>query len=186
MKNENEIDNLENNNAVKKENKFLKFIFKHKYYLGLILIIIIVAIWALVKINILQRTFNEEKAQIVASYEQKLDNLNSDRLLLTAKTFSWAIRSELIRDNKDQVNQFFNDFIKGSDIEKLQLINPETSIIEISTDKKDEGTTISIYSSLEDQIVNTTSTNFQIITPITGLNKKMGIFVMYVNNLNHK
>lgn len=185
MENEKKENNLENN-AVKKQSKFWKFVFKHKYYLGLILIIIALSLWTFVKINILQSSFKDEKAQIVLNYELKLDSLNSSRLLLTAKTFSWAIRSELIRDNKDQVNQFFNDFIKGSDIEKLQLINPETSIIEISTDKKDEGVKMPVYSSIDKQVVNTNPDNFQIITPITGLNKKMAIFVMYVNNLNHE
>ncbi|MDD2345208.1 MAG: hypothetical protein PHY85_03590 [Bacteroidales bacterium] len=181
-----ESDLVYTNNDVKKENKFKKFLFKHKYYLGLILIIIVVVLWALIKISILKSSFNKEKSQIITNYELKLDSLNSNRFLLTAKTFSWAIRSELLRENKDQVNQFFNDFIKNTDVIKLQLINPETSIVEISTDKKDEGVKMPINTAIEDQVVNVNPTDFQIITPISGLNNQIGIFVMKIKKLNHE
>lgn len=173
-------------NSPKKENKFLKFILKHKYYVGLILIIIIISLWAFIKISILNNNFNNEKQEIISTYQIKLDSLNSDRLLLTATTFSWAIRSELLRENKDQINQFFNEFVKNPEIIKLQLINPETSVVELSTDKKDEGTVNPNFNSIEDQIVKKGSTEFYIITPISGLNKKMGIFVMQLKNLTHE
>lgn len=167
----------------KKENKFLKFVMKHKYYVGLVLVIIVLLAWSFIRMAVLESDFKEEKAQIVSNYEMKLDSLNSDRLKLTAATFSWAIRSELLRENNEQINQYFNEFIKNPDIIKLQLINPETSIVELSTDKKDIGNNVTTFNSLQQQTVVSDSTEFEIVTPITGLNKKLGIFVMQVNKL---
>ena len=166
----------------KKENKFMKFIWKHKYYAGLILVIFIISFWSFIKISLLKNDFNKQKQQITSTYELRLDSLNSERLLLTAKTFSWAIRSELLRDNQEQIDQFFNEFIKNPDIIKLQLINPETFVIEISTDKKDEGETNMSYKFITEQVIKKDSTDFLIITPITGLNKKIGVFVMQFKN----
>ncbi|PKL78493.1 MAG: hypothetical protein CVV25_11430 [Ignavibacteriae bacterium HGW-Ignavibacteriae-4] len=170
----------------KKESKFLKFVMKHKYYVALIIVIIVVLAWSFIRMALMESDFKEEKAQITSNYEMKLDGLNSDRLKLTATTFSWAIRSELLRENKEQINQYFNEFIKNPDIVKLQLINSETSIVELSTDKKDVGIEVTKYNSLQEQTIVTDSTEFQIVTPITGLNKKLGVFVMQVNSLKHK
>ena len=169
----------------KKESKIWKFIMKHKTYTALVLIIIVLLAWSFIKMAIMESDFNEEKAQITSNYELKLDSLNSERLKLAAATFSWAIRGELLRENKEQINQYFNEFIKNSDIVKLQLINSETSLVELSTDKKDIGTKVTKFNSVQEQTVVSDSTEFQIVTPITGLNKKLGVFVMLVNNLKH-
>ncbi|MFH1322191.1 MAG: hypothetical protein ABII90_16265 [Bacteroidota bacterium] len=66
------------------------------------------------------------------------------------------------------------------------MINSETSIVELSIDKKDEGIINSSFNSIEDQIMKTDSTEFYIITPISGLDKKMEVFVMQIKNLKHK
>lgn len=167
----------------KKESKIWNFIKRHKTFSALLLVIIVLLAWAFIKMAIMESDFNDEKAQIVSNYEMKLDNLNSERLKLTASTFSWAIRGELLRENKEQINQYFNEFIKNPDIVKLQLINSETSIVELSTDKKDIGNKVTTFNSLQSQTVVSDSTEFQIVTPINGLNKKLGIFVMQVNKL---
>jgi hypothetical protein len=164
-----------------KEHKIVKFLIKKKYYVGLILIIFIILIWQAIKVHNLETSFAKKKSELISSYELKLDNLNMDRMKLTAKTFSWAIRSELMRENKEQINQYFNEFIKTPDIIKLQLINPDNSTIEIATDKKDEGIKNSDYSNIKKQVINSDASEFRIVTPITGLNKKIGIFVIDVN-----
>lgn len=182
--NNDKITKAENTvNSKQKENKILKFIIAKKYYAGLIIIIFIIIVWALYKINILRNNFQNKKSEIINKYELRLDSLNTDRMQLTAKTFSWAIRSELIRENKEQINQFFNEFIKIPEIIKLQYINSENSKIEISTDKKDEGTTNLNFIKINSQIVISDSLKFTIITPITGLNKKLGVFVISISNL---
>ncbi|MDD2636538.1 MAG: hypothetical protein PHW82_13685 [Bacteroidales bacterium] len=170
----------------KKENKFFKFVWKHKYYAGLILAIFIISLWSVIRISLLKKDIITQKQEITTSYELRLDSLNSERLLLTAKTFSWAIRSELLRDNQEQIDQFFNEFIKNPDIIKLQLINPETFVVELSTDKKDEGKTNISYKFITEQVIKKDATDFLIITPITGLNKKIGIFVIQFQNLTNK
>ncbi len=172
--------------SVKKENKFVKFILKHKYYFGLIAVLLIILLWSFIKTALLKSDFNSQKQQIISNYELKLDSLNSDRLLLTAKTFSWALRSELLRENKEQINLFFIEFIKNPEIIKLQLINAKTSVVEISTDKKDEGEIVSGFNLIEDQVIKKDSAAVLIVTPIYGLNKKIGIFVMQFKNLRYE
>lgn len=112
-----------------------------------------------------------------------MNTLNHNRIKETAKIFSWAIRGELLRENKEQINLYFNEFIKNSEVVKLQLINPETGVIETSTDKNDIGTSNVLFSKFNDQVIKQDENSFQVITPISGLNKKIAVFVMVVPNL---
>lgn len=154
------------------------FFSRSKYYLGLIVIIIALVIWHYSSIYFTEKNTEKEKIEMKNSFGLKLDSLNTTKMQLTAKTFSWAIRSELIRGNKDQINQFFNEFIKTPGIIKLQFINAENSKIEISTDKKDEGTQNGNYAGLNEQQIISGTPNLMIVTPILGMNKQLGVFVL--------
>jgi hypothetical protein len=171
-----------NEQPKKNENKFLKFLWRHKLNAFLVAAILVILAWSWYSTNKLENTYAAEKQELITNYEIKLDSLNADRLLLTAKTFSWAIRSELLRDNLDQVNQYFNEFVKNPDVTGLQLINPENGFIEIATDKNLEGTTNSSYNNIDDQFVKKDSMNIKLVTPISGLNKKIAVLVMDVKN----
>lgn len=172
-----------NSNMPKKESKFLAFLGRHKFSVFLLFVILGIAIWSSIKISLLKNDFESKEQALITQYELKIDSLNSERLLLNAKSFSWAIRSELMRENKEQINQYFNEFIKNTDVIKLQLINPETSIIELSTDKKDVDATNSSFNLIEDQLIKKEADKFVVVTPISGLNKKIGIFVMEFKRL---
>lgn len=159
------------------------FINRAKYYLGLILIIIIILIWGYSKIYFLKKSYKEERHGLITNYETKIDNINVTNMQLTAKAFSWAIRSELIRENNDQISQFFDEFIKTPGILKLQLINTENSTIEISTDKKDVGLPNTDYIDIKKQETISGFSEMRIITPISGMNNQIGIFILDANKI---
>jgi hypothetical protein len=164
------------------DNNQKQFLNRAKYYLGLILIIVIILIWHYSKMHFYEKSTENEKLAITNKYELKIDSLNAVHLQLTAKALSWAIRSELIRGNKDQINQFFNEFIKTPGILKLQLITTENSTIEISTDKKDVGTQNVDYINIKSQETNIETLKLRIVTPISGMNKQIGVFILEANN----
>lgn len=180
---ETEQTNQESTLTPKKPSKVWGFIKKNKYYAVLTTLLIVSIIWHFASVYFLKAKFENQKSTIEKTYQIKLDSLNTDRLQLTAKTFSWAIRSELLRNNSEQINQFFNDFIKIDAIEKLQYINVDSNIIEISTDKKDEGIEDVKYISLTEQQILQDSTSIELATPIAGLNNQIGVFVMKVKKV---
>jgi len=167
-------------------NKLLHFLNKGKYYLVLILVIIIILIWNYSKAHSLEKRNAKEKLEIVDNYKMKLDSLNTVNMQLVAKTFSWAIRGELIRGNKDQINQFFNEFIKTPGMIKLQLINSASSVIEISTDKKDEGVRNVDYNNIKRQEIISGLPKLKIVTPISGMNNQIAVFILEANKLQTK
>lgn len=154
--------------AAEKNNKW-RFIWNHKLVLFLLLIIIVGAGWAAVKYYSLQRSLKKEKLAITSKFVEE-----------TSRVFSWAIRSEMQRDNLEQVNQFFMTLVKEPGFRKIQLIDVKNSKVLISTDKKDEGTLVS-----DTTVLNASVVKHQIdgdiirsVTPVMGLNSRIGILVI--------
>jgi len=163
-------------------NRFLHFLLRHIIIVLLIFISIGLYVWAKIEMNKLSTDMEQQKIEMTNFYENKIDSLTVHQMELTAKTFSWAVRSELQRENKEQVSQFFNDLIKQNNITKLQYINADNSTIEISTNKKEEGAmTDSELSKVNSQLTKEESSSFIIATPIMGLNKKLGTVIVSVS-----
>ena len=164
---------------VKNKSKFGAYILRHKMVFALLLIILVLALWSFIKMTLMKNQFEKQKADIVTTYELKIDSLTQKQLAFTSKVFSWAVRSELTRENKEQVNQFFLSFIQEKNVKKVMFIDASNSTITLSTDKKDEGTVITDLTLLPDDTkVKTNADGFQIISPVMGLNNKLGSLVI--------
>jgi len=166
---------------------FGAYILKHKMVFTLLLLIVIISLWAFIKISIVENQYKKDFLKMKSGYENKIDSSTAKHLILTSKVFSWAIRSELTRENKEQVNQFFLSFIKEPGVSKVEFVNASDSKVALSTNKKDEGTTFT------DQvaIMTTKAINYKndsvltIVSPVMGLNNKLGVLVIEYN-MTHK
>jgi L-lactate utilization protein LutC len=174
------INNSEQQVLKSKKNKFGTFVMNHKMVFFLLISLIVVLGWALIKMYLMNNQFEKQTAELKTKYENRIDSLTAQQLELTSKTFAWAVRSELIRDNKEQVNQFFSAFIKEQGIIKVEFVDAITSRVTLSTDKKDEGMVF------EDPIALVTEKvihlqNDSILTiysPVMGLNSKLGSLII--------
>ena len=110
------------------------------------------------------------------------------QLMLTSNVFSWAIRGELTRENKEQVNQFFLSIIKEPGVSKVEFVRAPDGKITLSTNKKDEG---SIYTNqvalMSNETINfKTDSVLNVVTPVMGLNNKLGVLVIEYNLMLNK
>lgn len=165
-----------------KPNIILEFISGHKVVFGLLLIIVIILIYFMIKINSLENEFTEKTDNMKKDFELQIDSMKIANLQQTIKVFSWAVRSEMNRNNLEQVEQFFSNFVKENDIRMIDLINPENAKIILSTDKKNEGRVVTDAQILEvDQLkLLGDSRRIQVVVPVMGLDKKIGILVVEV------
>jgi len=167
----------------KTKSSFGEFLLKHKMITFLIAAIIIILLWAFIKISLLENRFKKETLKLKSDYENKIDSLTTRQLMLSSKVFSWAIRSELTRENKEQVNQFFLSFIKEPGVNKVEFVNSLDGKVTLSTDKKDEG---SVFTN-QVALITTETINFKndsvlsVVTPVMGLNNKLGILLIEYN-----
>ncbi len=176
-------ENKENNN-LKDEDKsgswISRFIKRHIIVLLLVLAIIVVFIWSNFRINSIERSHEKQLNQLVSDYDASIDSLTVTNMKQTTKVFSWAVRSEMLRENTEQVNHFFNDFVKEPGIIKVQLIEPEDYAIIISTDKRDEGNVVDdeyLYR-VDELTTELDADRIEFINPVMGLDRKLGILVI--------
>lgn len=184
-----EVEKKDNTN-----NKFLDFLKKNIVAVLLALILIIVLIWYSVKISSIEEQYEEEKTELVTKsenersalitkYESEKDSLQISNLESSSKIFSWAVRSELMRNNTENLNQLINAFVKESNADLVQLIDPETNIISLSSDKKFEGMEYDqkLDYALTEQQTLMEETGIKIITPVMGLNSALGILIVQID-----
>ena len=176
-------------------NMFLAFIKKNIVSVLLALALIIVIIWFSAKNDQDKKQFEKdqtelitqsknEKSALIANYESEKDSLRLLNLEAAAKIFSWSVRSELLRNNTENLNQLVNAFVKESGADLVQLINPETNKIILSSDKKFEGSEYAqkIDFGLKEPHTLKDDDGIKIITPIMGLNTAQGILIVQINN----
>ena len=170
-------------NESNEKSKFGSFILRHKMVFTLLLVIVVISLWAFIKISIMENKYNKETLKLKSDYENRIDSLTTKQIMLTSKVFSWAIRSELTRENKEQVNQFFLNYIKEPGVSNVKFVNAPDSKVTLSTDKKDEGT---VYTN-QIVLMATETINFKndsmltVVTPVMGLNNKLGVLVTEYN-----
>ena len=146
----------------------------------LIVSLVAVSLWSFIKINLLNSSFEKQTSELKTIYENEINSLSVEQLTTTSKVFAWAVRSELLRNNKEQVNLFFERIIKEPGINKVQFVDSKTSKILLSTNKKDEG---AVYPNqvalMTDETIHFSSDATQsFISPVMGLNNKLGVLVI--------
>ncbi|MCO5252262.1 MAG: hypothetical protein M9949_12715 [Candidatus Kapabacteria bacterium] len=161
-------------------NKFVAFLKNNIISSFLAIILVAVVIWFSVKISINESNFENEKSQLIAVYESKIDSLQIKHLEFATEVFSWSVRSELLRNNTENLSQLLTVFVKESGADLVQLINPEDKMVLLSSDKKFEGNTYSGNLDFESDnlIVSKEGGDVKIITSVMGFNNKIGVLIV--------
>ncbi|MEI7503756.1 MAG: hypothetical protein WCJ61_10780 [Paludibacter sp.] len=163
-----------------KSNKIGIYVSNHKMVFTLLLALVVVLLWAFIKMNLMNRSYEKQTAELKTSYETQMNSMTVQHMTLTSKVLALAVRSELTRNNKEQVNQFFMSIIKEPGINKVEFVDAKTSKVLLSTDKKDEGAVYPNQVALmtDETIQFTNNSILNIISPVMGLNNKLGVLVM--------
>jgi len=156
--------------------------FWKKHFLSLLLLlgIIIAVVWGIIGKNRLEKAHKAEIEQINTQYNKAMDSIVNEKAKMITSTFALAVRSELIDENKDQVNQYFLQMIKNRQIAKIMLVNQNTGEIEMSTNKKDIGLIFKNGNLLrtKDVISENKADVVTTATPIMGLNKQLAVLIV--------
>lgn len=148
-----------------------------------LLLLIGLWIWKTVEINKLKRTAEAEKITLKRDATRQLVETNADYLKLLAKPMIWAIRTEMMQGNMNQVNLYLNDMVKERNFKQIAIAN-EKGIIVSSTDKKDEGQPFSVigkesYLRNDNTNLENVSDSLLIMTsPIMGFNNRLGTLMV--------
>jgi len=162
------------------KDKLIIFMKNNKAAIFFALLLFIGFIWFSIKMHLSERNYNNEKTQIINQYESKIDSLQIKHLEFSTKVFSWSVRSELLRNNTENLNQLITVFVKESGVNLVQLINPNDKIILLSSDKKYEGNlyTGNLDLRIDDSVIKKEQDIVKLITPVMGFNNMIGVLVV--------
>lgn len=164
----------------KKRSKIASLFLNHKIIFLLLIVILVLIVYHMITISSLENEYSEKTQTLKKEYVLQIDSMRVANLQQTITVFSWAVRSELSRGNLEGVNQFFLNFVKEKDVRMISLINPQNSKIILSTDKKNEGETVTEKQILDVDYLTVIadSAQLQAIVPIMGLNSRIGVLVV--------
>jgi Ca2+/Na+ antiporter len=170
----------EDKNNNKSNSKLKEFLKKNSASVILAIALFIVFAWFSIKIKTNEFHFENEKTQLITKYETERDSLQIKHLEFASTVFSWSVRSELLRNNTENLNQLLTVFIKKSGADLVQLINPENNVILLSSDKKFEGKAYNQKLDFEitTPIIVREPSLVRIVTPVMGYNSVIGVMVV--------
>ena len=135
--------------------------------------------------NLLNNRRHEADLQNLQENAELIVRLNAQKQLsLMVKTFVWAVRSAQIRDNLDEVDQYFNELVKEPNIKEIVLADNKSQII-VATNKKHEGKAFGdLFPAqvLQQNDISFTQQDsvYQVSAPVMALNNKLGtLFILY-------
>lgn len=136
------------------------------------------------------KAFDSEKSMLVKQFDETLLTNSNKNLELMMKTFVWAVRSEMTRDNQEQVDQYFTQLVKSDKIVEITLID-KTGKVLISTNKKNEG--VMLATAYTDEVLKVEEVSIlnkseqQVIAaPVLSIDSKIGtLIVLYKTDAFH-
>lgn len=140
-------------------------------------------VWKYVEINQLNKQAEEKQRALKNEASTQLMQSHKAHLILLAKPFVWALRTELLNKNLNQVNLYLNDMVKEKGMLRIIIAGPDETII-ASTNKKDEGqpftsTGNDTTQTVDEVIVKQAKDGTLVMTsPIMGFNKRLGTLLI--------
>lgn len=124
-----------------------------------------------------------QRTELARQAAQALNEQTIELLRFSSIPLAWAIRSELINANYDQINRYFNEFIKEPYLRQMVLVRPDGNIV-LATNKKLEGQEMAAVFPAglmqQDRVVvdRDERGDIRVAVPIMGLNEKLGLLVV--------
>ncbi len=149
----------------------------------MIIIPLIVYLWKQSEIKNLKKKYETDITAITVKANSTIEENNKKNMENLTRVFSWAVRSEMLRSNLEQVDNYMTDLVKKADLKNISAVKTD-GIVVLSTDKKFEG---SVYPgpvanelTQINNVVTRTGENGDVISicPIMGLDNRMGTIII--------
>ncbi|MBC7627402.1 hypothetical protein [Ferruginibacter sp.] len=145
----------------------------------------VIWIWKIVEIGNVKKAVEKDRQALKAQAIIKIVQSNEQQLKALAKAYVWAVRTEMMQGNINEVNLFGSDMIKEKNFQVIAIAN-DKGIIVSSTNKKQEGQSFSTIGKEEALTSNDTNINnagdsiLVMTSPIMGFNNRLGtLFIKY-------
>jgi hypothetical protein len=112
-----------------------------------------------------------------------INDRDRSSLRLVSLPFVWAVRSEMLRGNHEQVGQYLTQFVKEPGMKEILVVGPDGTAL-VATNKKREGASVTDSFPQEMLQVDTAVISdgeqgtIVVTAPIMGLNARLGTLIL--------
>lgn len=127
--------------------------------------------------------FDAERAALLDGFRARAEADADEARRQFGTALAWAVRGEMIRNNFDQIDQFFTEVVKLPHTERA-LLADSTGKVRVSTDRRDLGAALTarvpVEMTLEDAVTVRAAADGTrlLVVPIMGLNSRLGTVVV--------
>lgn len=158
-----------------------------KYAVMLAALVVVVIAWKMIAVSKVESDMNKKMEHERVLIKQQALEYADQQYVKEEERFgqilSWAVRGELIRNNIDQIDQYFGELVRMKDTERVVLIAEDGQLL-VSTDKRLEETKGSEI--FPKEILNLQKITIKsdvdgrkiLVVPVMGLNKKIATVVV--------
>jgi hypothetical protein len=158
---------------------------KKYFYVIFILLVALggMYIWKTMAVKNVGQEQESRRLQWVEITHQTVAKNTRQFLRLAAIPLVWAIRSEMLKENYEQINEFLVQFVKEPHIRQILVAKIDGTVV-VATDKKMEGAEFSslypgkFLDENETAVADDGMGNIFVISPIMAFNRKLGIFFL--------
>src|SRR5690554_7339102 len=156
---------------------------KHFLSLFLFVLLIISAAWGYFANRAMESKYEKEVTALTQEHEAEIERIKVEHIKQLSNTLALAVRSEMIAENMNQVNQYFLQTLKTFEVEKVMLVDQKNGNVILSTNKKDEETIFGNKSLVDakESMTKVYNNNTYAATPIMGLNTQLGVLIIQVD-----
>jgi len=154
-------------------------------YLVIVLVlgIAVTYVWKEIAVRAALRQAREQRTELIEASRRSLTQQTDDMLKLAAIPLGWAVRSEALRDNYSQVDDYLSLFVKQPFVNGILLVGSD-GVVRIATDKKLEGQDAGgllpadLLQSSATVVVDAAPGDIQVIVPVMGYDARLGTLVL--------
>jgi hypothetical protein len=160
----------------------------------LALLLVIVFVWSRLSIGAAEarlekarqdmtRQFEADRAALLARMQDFTTRQDDESQRRFGTALGWAVRGELIRNNLDQVDQFFNEMVRMDRVERVVLAGQDGKML-LSSDKRHQGgdfTTLypaDLLAAPQVTVLAGAEGKKRLVIPVMGLSARLGSVVV--------
>lgn len=157
--------------------KIIETLKKYKYIVAAIAAVLFLILYTRFINASAKDRCEKAKSDINTQFIYELDSLKRNNYELLTRTFAWALRAEIVRDNYEQADQLLLAFIKTKQVNTVDLIDVQDGTIRKSSNKKREGLKLDDprFANLQKIVSSSDSSSFTYICPIMGVDQIIAI-----------
>ncbi len=157
-----------------------------KYWVVIIVLLVAMGgmfLWKTIANKKLRQEQTAQQQQWAEVTRQTITENARQFLRLAAIPLVWAIRSEMLKENYEQINEFLIEFVKEAHIQQILVAKTDGKVV-VATDKKKEGAPFAslfpgaFLEKNQTTVADDANGNIIVVSPIMAFNRKLGIFLM--------